>query len=181
MGGWRFRSDDSSWVVALLADTLSLETTQYDAWEPFQERLRELIEAFRELVNPVFEQRLGLRYVNQVTIDEVREPRDWEQWIDPFILGPALHPQIREGLIFSRQQLGLEIADEASCTLGHGSFPRADGEGLAYLLDYDVYRQTGRPFELDDIMGTAARFNDIALALFLMSVTPEYVERARTR
>jgi uncharacterized protein (TIGR04255 family) len=181
MAGWRFRSEDSSWVASLLSDAVSLETTQYDMWDSFRDRLNELIAVLRDLVNPVFEQRLGLRFVNQVTIDGVLEPAAWEPWVNSFLLGPALHPQLREGLIFSRQQLALDIGDETSCSLAHGSFPQADGQGLAYLLDYDVYRQTGRPFVLEDVIDTATRFNDVALALFHLSVTQEYLDLAGSR
>ncbi|MFY9580855.1 MAG: TIGR04255 family protein [Gaiellaceae bacterium] len=177
-GGWRFRSDDAAWVVSLMPDSVSLETSQYGTWEQFRERLAQVIGTLQNVLAPVFEQRLGLRYVNQIAFPDVREPGEWEQWIRRELLGPLLHERLMEGVTFSRQQLGLDLGDDVVCSLSHGSFPTADGEGLAYLLDYDVFRQTSQPFAADDVLEASDNFNTHALALFQLSVTRTYLERA---
>jgi uncharacterized protein (TIGR04255 family) len=174
--GWRFRSEDASWVVSLMPDSVSLETSRYETWGRFRERLGHVIGTLQDVLTPVFEQRLGLRYVNQIGFPDVREPAEWERWIGRDLLGPLLQERLREGITFSRQQLGLDLGDDVICSFSHGSFP-TEGDGLAYLLDYDVFRQTGQPFAAESVLDASDEFNTRALALFQLSVTPEYRER----
>lgn len=177
--GWRFRSEDASWIVSMMPDNVALETSRYEHWEDFRTRLDDVLAATHEHLKPVFEQRLGLRYVNQLALPEVRQAADWEPWINRDLLGPLAHERLREGVVFARQQLALDLGDGVSCSLAHGSFPTDSPEAeLAYLLDYDVSRQTGQPFDPGEIRSGVEAFNTAALALFQLSVTPAYLEGA---
>src|SRR3954453_15486492 len=65
-GGWRFVADDERWAVAALPDRVSLETTSYENWDHFRERLQAVLAAAAEQLEPAVEQRLGLRYINRL-------------------------------------------------------------------------------------------------------------------
>lgn len=173
LGGWRFAAEDDSVVVSLMPDHVAIETSAYTTWEDdFRRRLHDVLHATAEFVNPVFEQRLGLRYINQLAEPDVQEPQHWERWIAPELLGALLHPMLGSGVLFSRQQLSLDLGESRFCTLNHGFAPDPAREGmLTYLLDYDVYREGQRPFDVSDIETTADKFNTDSLALFQTSVT----------
>jgi uncharacterized protein (TIGR04255 family) len=53
--------------------------------------------------------------------------------------------------------------------------PRDDGR-LDYLLDYDVFREGGRPFQLDAIREALEVLHGDASKLFYASITPDLYE-----
>jgi len=174
LGGWRFASADDSIAVALTPVQLTLETGTYNGWEAdFYPRLERVFGALAELVAPVFEQRLGLRYINNVDQPGVEQPRDWAQWIAPHLLGLVAQQDLGELVRFVRQQAVLDLDEGTRCTFNHGLAPDAARAGrLVYLLDFDVAREGMRPFQLEGVLETATMFNSYALALFQLSITP---------
>jgi uncharacterized protein (TIGR04255 family) len=70
--GWRMTSQDGEKAIVLLPSSVAFEAFTYGGWDDdFAPQLATLVEAVAEVVQPVFEQRLGLRYINQVTSPEV--------------------------------------------------------------------------------------------------------------
>ncbi|GAC1521061.1 MAG: hypothetical protein NVS2B16_28470 [Chloroflexota bacterium] len=173
--GWRLASSDGSWTVRVMPHQVTLETTRYDTWEhDFKQRFLRALEAVDSHLTPTFEQRLGLRYVNRITEPQVTEPHQWEGFIVPELLGPILHGQLGPAVAASQQQLDLNVDAEVSCGMRHGFFRDAARNGApTYLLDYDVYRQELRAFDITDVASAIDRFNRLALQLFHVSVTPK--------
>ena len=60
--GWRLRSEDGAWTVALLPDFFALECTGYTSWTEFRDRMGALTDAVLAHLQPAVEIRLGLRY-----------------------------------------------------------------------------------------------------------------------
>lgn len=173
--GWRLLSRDGTWIVALMPDNVSLETTRYSTWEgSFQDRLSQVAEAVMKHIKPEIEQRLGLRYVNQLNQPRVTTPQGWSPYITPELLGAALHKNLGPGIKASLQQLDLDAGSDMHCSLRHGFSADSSRDGaLTYLLDIDVYREGVRRFDVADIMMQAQRFNDLALTIFQQAITPE--------
>jgi uncharacterized protein (TIGR04255 family) len=179
VSGWRMSSADGQHVVSLLPTSIALEATTYEGWDQdFGPRLDEMLDCVERLVEPVFEQRVGLRYINQVVETEVRAPEGWREWIDAQLLGLITNDEIGPMVVFARQQAILQLDEEARCTWNHGFVPDPDREGtLAYLLDYDIAREGMRPFDRHQIRNTLNLFNCYALRLFQLSTTPALRER----
>jgi uncharacterized protein (TIGR04255 family) len=176
--GWRLTSSDGSRVVILMPTHVSVEATSYEGWEAdFAPLLSDTLDAISDLVSPVFEQRIGLRYINQVTEPEVEEGPGWRNWIDDSFLALATHDEIGQMVAFMRQQATLELDEQARCTVNSGFAPDADREGLlTFLLDFDISREGMRPFEVDGIRAATDLFNSYALRLFQLATTPELRE-----
>jgi uncharacterized protein (TIGR04255 family) len=174
---WRFTSKDSAWTVSLTPDFVALETTRYTTWEEFRERLSAVVDAVAEHVRPVLNPRIGVRYVDRIAELDLREPADWEPYVAGELLGPARHEVLGPGVRQAQQQLLLELDEDTNCMLRHGFL--AEGERLDYLLDFDVFRQAGRPFDADEIKRSADALNDYALRLFQVCATPALMEELR--
>lgn len=177
--GWRLRSADGTRVVALLPTWVTLEMFAYPGWdEGFFPMLESLIQAANDIVEPTFEQRLGLRYINQIrTPEDVRSAEGWAGFIDPTFLSVAAHPEIGPHVHLTRQQTVLELGDGVACNVNHGFGPDDDrGGALTYVLDLDVYREGMRDFDPQLICATVTEFNLIALRLFQLATTPELRE-----
>lgn len=172
--GWRLSASEGARIISLMPTHVSVEATEYDGWEAdFAPLLSEVLVAVADLVNPVFEQRLGLRYINQITEPAVREAPEWRGWIDESFLALSTHGELGEMVAFQRQQTTLELDEQARCTLNTGFSPDPDRDGLlTFLLDFDVSREGMRPFVVDSIRQAADLFNSYALRLFHLATTP---------
>jgi uncharacterized protein (TIGR04255 family) len=175
VSGWRFVAADGAWVIVVAAEHVSLETSAYTTWDDFRERLGTVLEAVAAHVDPAFEHRLGLRYIDRVAGDKVVRPADWETIIDQRLLGPVLHPGFGAAIRAAQQQLllSLDADDEVQCAIRHG-FATAADDTPAYVLDYDIYREAARPFDPAETLEAADAFNEYAVQLFQASLTQEH-------
>jgi uncharacterized protein (TIGR04255 family) len=178
--GWRFASEDGTWVITLMPDNFSLETSAYTTWDDdYFPRLGALIDAVATHVEPTFEQRIGLRYVDRIDQLGLTDLQAWRPYLRPEILGLVLHPQIGPGVTAYQQYLVVELHDGATAGLRHGPVVEAGRETVDYQLDYDIFRQGGRPFNAATIKAAAAQFNIYALQLFQATVSDELLEELR--
>jgi uncharacterized protein (TIGR04255 family) len=172
--GWHLKSPDGAWTIALLPDHFSLETTRYPTWAEYRETLAKLVRAIATEASPSLEQRVGLRYVDQVQMDNIDAPADWAQWIEPYVLGPILHSELGAAVLATRQQVDLELDGGSRCVLRHGTARQELGgpaEPPTYVLDFDVYRQSATRFDADEVLAAADHFHTHADALFQHVVT----------
>ena len=172
--GWRMRSADQTRSVVLLPASVALEVSRYDGWEAFASQLDALLQAVVESVAPVFEQRLGLRYINQVDRFDIHSASDWKGRIEEPFLGPVSNDELSPLVVFSRQQAVLQLDEETRCTINQGFAPdEAREQALTYVLDFDVFRAGTRPFDRQALNDAAAKFNSYALKLFQVATTSE--------
>lgn len=176
--GWRFRSEDGAWVVSVLPEHVSLETTAYSTWDDFRRQLQTVLAAVKDMLDPAFEQRLGLRYIDKLIEKNVAQPEDWKTLLSPTLLGPVLHSGFGSAIQVAQQHLVLSLDPDSKiqCGFRHGFVSEPD-QDPSYVLDFDVYREGGRPFDLDDAMQTVDSFNEYALQLFQASLQQDYREQ----
>jgi len=179
--GWRLSSETGDWIVTLMPDHVSLETTSYTTWEDdFQPRLKALIEATAKCVEPAIEQRLGLRYVDRIRELELTSIGAWRDYIAPELLGPILHEQLGPAIAGAAQQLLLHVDDHVRAGVRHGPVSNDESGYIDYLLDYDLFRQGGRPFDVEGLVSATEQLNLGALQLFQTSVTEQLLDIFRT-
>jgi uncharacterized protein (TIGR04255 family) len=179
LSGWRMATADGKWAVALMPDHVAVETRAYTTWEEFEPRLAAAIDAAAEHVGPSLEQRVGLRFIDRITELDLRKATDWSGYIAPELLGVLGHEHLGPAVRAAHQQVLLEIEDGIRCGLRHGPIVDEERETVDYLLDYDLHRDGGRPFDADAIKTLAGTLNHIGLQLFQASVTPELLDLFR--
>jgi uncharacterized protein (TIGR04255 family) len=178
--GWRLASADGAWVITLMPDNFSLETSSYATWaDDFAPRLDALVEAVSEHIEPTFEQRIGLRYVDRITELGLTELAAWEPYLRPELLGLVLHPQLGPGVRTYQQQVVIELAAGVMAGLRHGPVIEPGRDVVDYQLDYDIFRQGGRPFDVGAVKDAAAQFNIYALQLFQATISDALLEELR--
>jgi uncharacterized protein (TIGR04255 family) len=170
--GWRFASIEQDWTVSILADSASVETTAYKDWEDLDRRLRHVLAAIHEVLAPRVEVRLGLRYVNQLSHEDVTEPAGWAKYLRPELVAlTTAEPLVPS--IFNAQQVIQIDAGDAVLTVRHG-VPGALGDWQPnpfYLLDMDCYREGQRALNIDELLGETDRFNTLITSLFQWCIT----------
>jgi uncharacterized protein (TIGR04255 family) len=178
--GWRLTSADGAWVITLMPDNFSLETSAYTTWAgDFAPRLGALIDVVAERIEPTLEQRIGLRYVDRITELGLTELAAWQPYLRPELLGLVVHPQLGPGVRNFQQQLVIELADGVTAGLRHGPVVEAGRDVVDYQLDYDIFRHGGRAFDAAAIKDAAAQFNIYALQLFQATISEELLEELR--
>jgi uncharacterized protein (TIGR04255 family) len=178
LNGWRFGSSDTL-AALLMPDHVSLETSAYTCWEDFSPRLSHLVDCTAEIVDPALEQRLGMRYVDRITEPRLTNAPAWAKYIRPELLGPILHPAFGPHVQATQQQVVLSLDAETNCGLRHGLLGNPESGTVDYVLDYDLYREGGRPFDADNIKQVLETFHTAALQLFQASITEDLLELLR--
>jgi uncharacterized protein (TIGR04255 family) len=178
--GWSLEAKDASWSLTLLPDNIGLQTSGgYSGWQDFLRRLTEALEALQEVVSPALEQRLGLRFVDRIAAADlsVDTPADWQPFIAPRFLGPLAEPGIGQAVQIAQQQLVIGGGNDVICSMRHG-LALVSGDGRTnYVIDCDLYREGGRPFDVAAILDAVGSFKDQAESLFAVAVTPALLER----
>ena len=143
---WRFQGVDDGWSVAIARDFVSLETTAYERYEEFRERLAEVLDATLAL-GVTLRERLGLRYVDEIRHPEAKKPGDWRRFVNEKLLGMVGGGELGDDVIQALQEIRLREED-GTLAIRHGFLGTevAGGEPF-YLLDLDYYDD--RPLSLD--------------------------------
>lgn len=172
--GWKLRTADQVWNAVVMPDFFSIQTTKYDDWPDFRERLEEFARAVTHAVEPSLEQRVGLRFIDRITHPDVTTAMDWKKWIDQSFLGPLAHEILGQAVIDSQQILQFDIGDGRSIVMRHGAIRDQQASGqLTYLIDQDCYVQRGKPFDVDDMLNVAEELHSLALQVFQQAITPD--------
>lgn len=183
---WRFSDTAQSWNVVLAQESIAIETRRYARFEDFMERLRQVLDALTEHLQPPVVTRIGLRYINEIRSSEL----SWSQILRRELLGllavEELAPRVQQSL----QQILLDFGDNQGAAMRHGLLPEGTSiaplpnqqppSGPFYLVDLDVYRSFSLPdLPTMDPEGISLRVQDyhrMIYRLFRWAVTDEYLE-----
>jgi uncharacterized protein (TIGR04255 family) len=171
--GWKMRSTDQAWTAVVMPEFFSLETTGYGDWPGFRQRLESFAGAVHQSIDLSLEQRIGMRFIDQISHPDVTTPRDWKGWIDDAFLGPIAHEKIGAGVVTTQQVLQLDTGDGRSVILRHGCFRDPESGEWKYLLDHDCFVQRGRQFQVHEVMTAAEELHTLALQVFQAAITPK--------
>lgn len=181
---WRFTDQHNNWTVVLAEDFVALETHAYEDFSDFLSRLREVLEAVAEHIQPSAGTRIGLRYLNEIRPGH----RDWSAVIRPELLGPLAVAELQDRVQQAIQQLTLRYPDNQGINIRHGVLTGAvvrprPGEKLSdesfYLLDFDAFREFPSTGPLLMAPGSICEhvemYNQVIYRLFRWSVTEDYI------
>lgn len=103
----RFLDRQSTTVVTLHTEGMTVETTRYQGWEAFRALARTVFDARQEVAPVDGYERVGLRFFS-----EIRDPEsNWSEWVDGSLLGPH-----------SKRPIDLDLAQWQGVTV-YGSQP----------------------------------------------------------
>ena len=179
-GPWRFRSEDGSWIVALSQDSVSLETSTFRDYDDFHAHAAALFRALVDVFGPARLDRIGLRFVNEISFPDMRGLPDWQPLLGRDLLGVLAEGDLLGSVSFALQQINLDL-DGGKLIFKHGFVARPDATSDAslYLVDIDAYDDTPAPFEPEALLERMIRYNTWAWNLFRANVSGTLVERLR--
>ncbi len=147
---------DRTMAVALTGGSLTLETTQYENWPKFRSILESAVAATAEVLRPDGVTRAGVRYIDEIRIDNLDKARGWNEWLSPAGLAPAAAEMAGEGWqpVNWNGAAQYEIGDDRHLVLRYGPQPAQPGFAVSpdgplrrpgprlvgpyFLLDFDA-------------------------------------------
>lgn len=178
---WRFGDVDGHWRVSLTPEFLALETTKYTSRSDFFGRLRTVLEALEEHVEPTLVDRLGVRYIDRITgsaVDEI------ERLVRAEVRGITGTPAATHALHALSESM-FELPD-ARVLARWGRLPPGatvdpsaiePAQEKSWILDLDMFSAAPMPFAVDRVVTEAQRFAERIYAIFRWAVTDEFLRR----
>jgi len=145
-------AENGTRIVGVSADQLSVHMLRpYTNWEEFRPRIMRALGAYREIASPEGVTRIGLRYINRITIG--LDNPDLGQYFTIPPKFPDVDPPTRVLGFFNRKEA--EFIDKPiRIVITFTNLERKQPGGLSYLLDIDViWIRPDDPFPLDEIEG----------------------------
>lgn len=148
---YQFISQDGKWRINLTSKFISLTCNTYTNWDAFARRLDAPLAAFIKIYKPAYFERIGLRYMNFVSRQELElESTPFRDLFQPQYLGLLADEDVAEQSS-SRSGVDAELAIPGGCRVkihaGPGIVKRngqTDKE-VKFILDMDLFMNGNIP------------------------------------
>ena len=171
----QFTSADGIWRVNLTSKFISLACTKYTCWEDFARKLDKPLVAFIQLYKPAYFERVGLRYVNFISREELGLPTTpYRELIEPCYLGLLGEEDVQEHTC-SRSSLDTEVGLRGGCRVKIHAGPgmvqkhgQKDKE-VKFIFDQDLFMPGQVPVNLS--VGALQTLHSQAWSIFRGAIT----------
>jgi len=162
-----FRSKKGRWSVTLRAAALSLETSLYDSFEEFAERLGFVLKAAEDTIDTDFFTRVGLRYINVVPC----APETAGEWINPALVAALAAGTY--GAISEYWQRVQGPTTMGGYTFSHGIQVQPGSVPREYLLDFDFFKED---VAVGETLPVVKKLHELEYSMFDWSLGPKAKE-----
>lgn len=142
---YQFVSEDGHWRVNLTSTFISLACNRYTCWEDFAKKLDMPLAAFIQLYRPAFFERVGLRYLNFISRQDLGlEGTPFRELIQSQYLGILADEDIPE-TASSRATVDAEFAIRGGCRAKIHAGPgfvkrgRTETKEVHFIFDQDLF------------------------------------------
>ncbi len=162
-----FKEKRARWTVTLRAAAITLETSHYDAFSEFEERLTFILSAAEKVIDSEFFTRVGLRYINSVpcAIDDIGD------WVNPNLVGllqSGVYGDVDE---YSHRVVGNTAT--GGYLFQHGLGIDSQTQNTEYVLDFDFF---GEDVPLSETIGVVRSLHAEEFAMFSWALGPRSKE-----
>ncbi|MBI2918104.1 MAG: TIGR04255 family protein [Chloroflexi bacterium] len=168
----RFLTKDSQRFISLSDSFLALREAKYTRWELFKAEMQKAELALRELYQPAFYSRIGLRYRDVISrrslgLDGVK----WRDLLKAHLLGELGAEDVADSVVQMHTRVVLQTTDVPGgrVTITHGLVKAPETSEDCYALDADfaVEEKEG----IDGPFAILDKFNRLAGKLFRWAIT----------
>ncbi len=183
---WRFLDKASSpaWKLSLSSSFVALDTSEYESRGDFLRRLRAVLNALSETVGPSTVDRIGIRYVDRVLLDQggaelanlVKAEVVGVATIDAGNAAELIHSisdtefHVDEAILRARWGI---VPPDAQLDPAHGSAI----DSTSWILDLDMYSTSSRNFDVDELVGTTETYATSIYRFFRWAARSELLRR----
>lgn len=168
---WRFLSPNKNHIVELDSEFLAVVYKNYDNFTNFKKTVSKIVKTFIQLYPKLAINRLGLRYINQIQLEET-DFFVWQDYINKSLITNLDFFENKNDLRRAMQVYEIKPEDEVNmniqCGIFNSSFP-APVNKKEFALDYDCYTKT--QLTSSQIIDNLTKFNEIIGKYFERSIT----------
>jgi len=180
---WRFTDANNHWRVSLASNFVALDTSKYVSRQDFLERMREVLTAVNEHIQPNLVERIGIRYVDRIEGIDVGNISNLVRSELINITASTFQEHILQSYNESLFQLpntqGTLVARwgliPSNATFDPNVLEPIDQP--SWFLDLDMSISENQEFDVEKILEDAKRFSERIYTFFRWSVTEEFLRR----
>ena len=178
---WRFTDVNNHWRVSLASNFVALDTSKYVSRQDFLERMREVLTAVNEHIQPNLVERIGIRYVDRIEGIDVGNISNLVRSELINITASTFQEHILQSYNESLFQLpntqGTLVARwgliPSNATFDPNVLEPIDQP--SWFLDLDMSISENQEFDVEKILEDAKRFSERIYTFFRWSVTDEFL------
>ena len=177
---YQFASADGAWRINLTSKFISLSSSKYTSWEEFAKRLDKPLVAFIKIYNPAFFERVGLRYLNFISRNELSlNGTPFCELFQPAYLGILGDDEIREDQT-TRAGVDAEFSVRGGCRAKIHAGPglvKRNGQAekeIKFIFDQDLYMSGNVPVNYS--AGALETLHSQAFSIFRGAITDTLYE-----
>ncbi len=168
----RFSTKDLQRFISLRDEFMALAETKYERWESFREEVVKAESALKEVYDPAFYSRIGLRYRDIISRRRLGLTNvGWQDLLEPHIIAELGDKEVSGAISRIQTQAVIKISEipNGQITLNHGLIKPSGSDEECYVIDADfsVEKKEG----LDEPFKTLDRFHWLAGRLFRWAIT----------
>ena len=174
----RFSDENEQNVIAIGSEMVSFETTSYGGWEDFKVEFERLLELTEEHGVPTEVSRLGLRYVDELILDDIGGMADLGKVLTDGVLGSPDSLMRDPRVIETTQRSSIRLEDDV-VSFRHGYVQRVDEGGREtsiYVIDTDIFTVAPVRWDLAALLDRAERYHTWGTNIFGRSLSRQGIE-----
>lgn len=171
---WRFHGKERTKTLTIGPRVVAVKHTTYQAYENVKTEFIGILDQLADLFPDVKSQRVGLRYVNEIKLDEIN-PTSWSSYLAPQLLSVFEFPPEDHRPALSRvlHNLELSFADfnlRYRFGMHNPDYPAPIRQKL-FILDFDAY--TKSVVEIKEVGRLLDNFHACIQRYFEQSITDD--------
>lgn len=167
-----FQNSGGSRAVKVSVVNFNFVVTDYKDFEDYKKSLMAVLSPGIEIFGLHRVERLGLRYINRISIPDERGPEGYRKHVRSFI-DLSLFPGAKLNNFL--MELRLKLGEKKNLTIRTGLLPaQPEISSRTYLLDFDCYSSEATPLVQQNLPGLLEGYHDAIEDAFRRAVTEKY-------
>ncbi len=163
-----FKSKKGDWTVSFRSSAIAIETSRYTHFEDFHRQVQVVLDKSRPLLDTDFFTRVGLRYINEVRIEDAK----LDGWIREELIAPLVTGVYGTVDRFAQEVRG--VTKNGKYSFRHGIVGLEPDKGDLYTIDFDFYNEN---VEANIVLALISEYNKESFRFFSWVIGPKVKER----
>ncbi|HMH70039.1 MAG TPA: TIGR04255 family protein [Candidatus Saccharimonadales bacterium] len=176
---FKIEKDDSNFIE-ITKTSIVIATTSYSSFTTFSQFFTPILEMFFEKFTVTQASRIGLRYINDIDLEESSDLFNWNNIISPSLVSNLNFVDDKSHIRRAMHNIFLEHDEDTLINFNYGMFNKTFPSKILskeFVLDYECFTPYGT--EVNDIIPTLTNYNQIITDVFEKSIGDELRERMR--
>ena len=142
---YNFFDQGKDWKVSLNSEFLALTSSNYTRWEDFEARIKFLMNVHKEIYDPIYYQRIGLRYKDVINRKQLKLTKvSWKDLLRPEVAGLFSNvgdiKDERKNIFSSATNFHFQV-ENVKARLVCGTVKHKESGEIGFMIDGDYFTE----------------------------------------